>query len=1054
MASKTAAACRYLCGNFCGNFKDDHESPPNSDDEDETNDANSEDELYKPKGHKKAIARQAGKLNEGSKKGVSARMLNLRKQKKATQITSWRAFTEQITVHEKEGATTSIYSYDAIRADHQVLPLELLNSLHTNPKLHTVELQHCKLRELPPKLNELDKLSVLKLSSNRLESLVPIASKIELGNKCPKIKEFALDHNQIRNVKGGALSGTIVHYLEVVTLANNLIDFLPMDFLAESRNLKFLDLASNRLKSLPESILACRNLNILILTSNQLEVLPDRIEELRDLRKLFVSYNQLEQLPTKIGECSELQKIRVVSNNIRTMPDSLVLLWKQYGGQLEELLVAENPLVVPSITAFEMGGLDQAMLLFSQWIENGRDEEIRADMFSLKNMSLEDISGAEGEEFRRQVLSLQAAGEEDAEGAFEEQQDEALQLEDRETSQPLMQDVGDALAPLPQAEIVKGVTTIAEEDQQEATTEEKYDQYAGYYFGHIEPGKEDKKVQIRSAESSLMLLKRGLFFDNMIQMARKQKEEAQAKNKPVPGHLEKYLREDFNASKFTGKVMVTDQDLFFNLLVYATKPMFGTCHALFDKFQVGRDDEKNTEKGAYFKVEEWRNLCARVPVKVPEEIQDSIWKLLAWRDSSKLYETDFIAGWHIHDVEDSDPWIGRVAKVLGLEYYDMDIPEMQARLRARGADTATPKLDFDSVLVTDELAGDAKLKNDDSLLGKDTFPRVMEGERGTVNLADLAKTGQSVDAALEGAPMLHDAAESGPIMKLPKISLDPEHFVRRQAQLRAQDQQDGEDSVSDDSLESDELSEGTESSADSFDACGALLDIRDSEAADEADRRRAESQQHAFRVRPESAAQDLQQLMEMPAAELFREEPAPIPRTPPRPQPDWRPSSRMSRLRNKKNLRDARFKTDVFTVRQAVREAFRNLSYDDFVKIINFIQRGLKSIKHYNPLDRVTYWHCSDPTFNHSIVPGCGMANYGEQVLQQMGFVCVNSTYWVWPEKHLNSRKDPGAWGHLQAPPGCKGFDKTRLDDMILLFRMCRTDLARKGRRFSGHIGS
>merc|ERR1719420_1666348 len=92
---------------------------------------------------------------------------------------------------------------------------------------------------------------------------------------------------------------------------------------------------------------------------------------------------------------------------------------------------------------------------------------------------------------------------------------------------------------------------------------------------------------------------------------------------------------------------------------------------------------------------EWTNLCARVPVKLPEPIQQEMWNLLAWRDINFLQERDFIAGWHIHDVEKRDNQIKRIARGLKLDYYDMDVEEMQIRLAAKGAEDADPALDFD-----------------------------------------------------------------------------------------------------------------------------------------------------------------------------------------------------------------------------------------------------------------------------------------------------------------------------------------------------------------------
>ena len=95
---------------------------------------------------------------------------------------------------------------------------------------------------------------------------------------------------------------------------------------------------------------------------------------LKGLRKLTASYNLLTRLPESIGECVLLEKIRVVDNEITVMPHSLLQLWKRKGGALEELLVDGNPLVQPSITAFQMGGLDQALRLFGEWVEESQEQ--------------------------------------------------------------------------------------------------------------------------------------------------------------------------------------------------------------------------------------------------------------------------------------------------------------------------------------------------------------------------------------------------------------------------------------------------------------------------------------------------------------------------------------------------------------------------------------------------------------------------------------------------------------------------------------------------------
>merc|ERR1712150_180027 len=158
-------------------------------------------------------------------------------------------------------------------------------------------------------------------------------------------------------------------------------------------------------------------------------------------------------------------------------------------------------------------------------------------------------------------------------------------------------------------------------------------------------------------------------------------------------------------------------------------------------------------------------------------------------------------------------------------------------------------------------------------------------------------------------------------------------------------------------------------------------------------------------------------------------------------------------LTNKQNIRDPTYKTDVFTVRIAMREAYRNMPHDDYGKLVNFVLRGLKLMKHYGgdkSAAMITYWHCDDPTFRYSMGDDTGMNCYARQLLTQCGFVCVRDIYWVWPSKHLNLQEE-GTWAHRMVPPHCPGQEKTRIADMISLFKAFQRSLIKSGPGFTGH---
>merc|ERR1719201_3281245 len=93
-----------------------------------------------------------------------------------------------------------------------------------------------------------------------------------------------------------------------------------------------------------------------------------------------------------------------------------------------------------------------------------------------------------------------------------------------------------------------------------------------------------------------------------------------------------------------------------------------------------------------------------------------------------------------------------------------------------------------------------------------------------------------------------------------------------------------------------------------------------------------------------------------------------------------------------KVMNDPHFKTDVFSVRQEIRRVFRNLPYDDFVKLINFLLRGMQMIKHSRRT--ATYWHADDPTFKFTMGVSCSNL-YTRRLLLDMGFALVDNLYWA-----------------------------------------------------------
>ncbi|GER41798.1 leucine rich repeat protein [Striga asiatica] len=107
-------------------------------------------------------------------------------------------------------------------------------------------------------------------------------------------------------------------------LSNNNLQNIPESLTARLLNVIVLDVHSNQLKSLPNSIGCLSKLKILNVSGNFLQSLPRTIENCRSLEELNANFNQLSHLPATIGfELVNLKKLSINSNKLPYLPDSI-----------------------------------------------------------------------------------------------------------------------------------------------------------------------------------------------------------------------------------------------------------------------------------------------------------------------------------------------------------------------------------------------------------------------------------------------------------------------------------------------------------------------------------------------------------------------------------------------------------------------------------------------------------------------------------------------------------------------------------------------------------
>ncbi|GFS43753.1 plant intracellular ras group-related LRR 6 [Actinidia rufa] len=106
-------------------------------------------------------------------------------------------------------------------------------------------------------------------------------------------------------------------------LSTNNLQIIPESVTARLLNLIVFDVHSNQLKSLPNSIGCLSKLKVLNVSGNLLESFPKTIENCRSLEDLNANFNKITKLPDTIGfELVNLKKLSINSNKLMFLPHS------------------------------------------------------------------------------------------------------------------------------------------------------------------------------------------------------------------------------------------------------------------------------------------------------------------------------------------------------------------------------------------------------------------------------------------------------------------------------------------------------------------------------------------------------------------------------------------------------------------------------------------------------------------------------------------------------------------------------------------------------------
>ncbi|MFW9822055.1 MAG: leucine-rich repeat domain-containing protein [Candidatus Thorarchaeota archaeon] len=152
------------------------------------------------------------------------------------------------------------------------------------------------------------------------------------------------------------------------------------EFVAILKNLVKLELKSNKLGKIPDSIFTLVSLSYLDLSHNNLISLPDLFMKLTSLKHLNLGYNQITEIPPSLGSIINLEFLDLNQNNLKSLPLSIGKLTS-----LERLNLHGNQITTLPVSLKELKALEELNIGLNQLSEF---PDWIGDLKSLKILSL------------------------------------------------------------------------------------------------------------------------------------------------------------------------------------------------------------------------------------------------------------------------------------------------------------------------------------------------------------------------------------------------------------------------------------------------------------------------------------------------------------------------------------------------------------------------------------------------------------------------------------------------------------------------------------------
>lgn len=156
-----------------------------------------------------------------------------------------------------------------------------------------------------------------------------VAHMVSGSNVNAIITQTMIDSTTVLNLWSGNIDSIegieIFSNLQKLDISTNNLTTLP-DSIASLTSLRILDFTKNKFTVFPEILCSMPNITNLIFWNNQISTVPESIGNMSGLKSLNFAFNKITTLPKRIGDLSNLETLSLWSTSIQTLPESITKL--------------------------------------------------------------------------------------------------------------------------------------------------------------------------------------------------------------------------------------------------------------------------------------------------------------------------------------------------------------------------------------------------------------------------------------------------------------------------------------------------------------------------------------------------------------------------------------------------------------------------------------------------------------------------------------------------------------------------------------------------------